>query len=180
MSHLVKGYMISLLWLVAVLALSFNANAAYPYNFPAYSKVKITRDPKGQSWLYLEFMWGKELKSAKNAQELAEIKKWNALPCHKPNFENGKAVEFEIGILPKCFLQPKGGMDKEFRCEKIMGDFEVDFNLPNDFIPSINANNCYVDVWNYWNPSPDEVVKELHDKCSLDSSGDLCAKFATS
>ena len=172
--------MISLLWLVAVLALSFNAKAAYPYNFPAYSKVKITRDPKGQSWLYLEFMWGKELKSAKNAQELAEIKKWNALPCHKPNFENGKAVEFEIGILPKCFLQPKGGMDDRFDCKDVMGDFEIYFNLPNNFIPSINAYNCYVDVWNYWNPSMDEVVKELHDKCGLDSSGDLCAKFATS
>ena len=159
MNHQLKKYMISLFWLVAVLALSFQAKAAYPYNFPTYSKVKITHDPSGQSWLYLEFMWDKN--------------------C-PPNFENGKAVEFEIGIVPKCFLQPKGGMDKEFRCEKIMGDFEVDFNLPNDFIPSINANNCYVDVWNYWNPSPDEVVKELHDKCSLDSSGDLCAKFATS
>lgn len=170
----------SLLGLVAVFALSNQSQAAYPYNFPTYSKVKITRDPHGQSWLYLEFMWGRELKSAKNAQELEEIKKWNDMPCHKPNFEQGKAVEFEIGIVPKCFLRPKGGMDGEFDCEEVMGFFEEGFNLPNDFIPEIGDNNCYVDVWNYWNPSVFDIVPALEEHCGdLTWQGERCAETAS-
>jgi hypothetical protein len=161
-----RKHLISLMGLIAFFALSHQAQARTWYNLPTYSKVKIQRNPKGQSWIYLEFMWGE--KGLPDEQQ----------KC-KPNFEKGKAVEFEIGITPKCFLRPKGGKDHLFKCKDALGDLGVDYNLPDNFIPEINATNCYVDLWNYWNPSPDDVVSELHSACGLDSSDDWCAKTAT-
>lgn len=121
------------------------------YNFPSYSKVKIERNPNGQSWLYLEFKWEK---------------------C-PPNFEQGKAVEFEINIRPKCFLQPVGGMDTRTDCDEVMGKYQ--YSLPNAFIPG-EGKNCYVDLWNYKLPSADQVVPLTESACgSMDSQGEQCA-----
>ncbi len=151
-------YLLSLTWLITFLSASNTVQARTWYNFPSYAKVKVTRDTSKQSWLYLEFMWD------------------NSCP---PNFEPGIAVEFEFGITPKCFIQPKGGMDAKYKCNEVLGPYHVGFNLPNNYIPTIDANNCYVDLWNYWNPAPDEVVKELHETCEFDSSGNQCAWWAT-
>jgi hypothetical protein len=125
----------------------------YWYNFPSYAKVKVDRnpDPAKPSWLYLEFKWEKD-------------------QC-PPNFPFGMAVEFQINIRPKCFLQPPGGRDNRTVCKDVMGFGK--YNLPG------GDHNCYVDVWNYWLPPKNEVVGLIEAACGdLDWAGELCAKQA--
>jgi hypothetical protein len=122
--------------------------AAWPYTFPSYAKLKVSRDPNSQSWLYLEFEWSKS--------------------C-PPNFEKGKAVEFEFGIRPKCFLRPRGGMDIIDNCDKLME--EKKYNMPLNVIPKVGPN-CYVDVWNYWIPPANQVVPLTEASCGKMSPKD--------
>jgi hypothetical protein len=148
-----KSMMIGLMGLMIILGWGGLAEANYPYTFPSEAKVKITRNTKGQSWLYLEFMWSKS--------------------C-PPNFEKGKAVEFEITIVPKCFVRPKGGKDNNSSCDSVMGEFS--YYLPG------GKDNCYVDVWNYYIPPASEIVGLIEDpdRCGdLDWWGEQCAWTAT-
>ncbi|MEZ4086912.1 MAG: hypothetical protein R3B71_01000 [Candidatus Gracilibacteria bacterium] len=118
-------------------------------------ETKITRDPNGQSWLYLEFDWPKPDPNNPNCSA---------------NFEEGKAVEFEFNIRPKCFLRPRGGKDDNARCDDIMG--YGNYSLPNYNIPGV-GQNCYIDVWNYTNPTnltDEEYIQRLEASC-----GDLSA-----
>lgn len=135
--------------LIIMLCWSGRVQARYPYNFPSHAKVEIIRNPdrRKPSWLYLEFMWSKD--------------------C-PPNFEPGKAVEFEINIVPKCFVQPKDGADANHVCNEVLG-------LRNYHLPGGN-DNCYVDVWNYFNPWPQDIGPVLTDKCDdLDWQGQACS-----
>lgn len=167
MKHQISNGLIGSVVLVAALAIGQQASARTNwYNFPSEAKVKITKDQYSQSWIYLEFLWGEEGVPEEEQK------------C-KPNFNEGQAVEFEVVITPKCFLMPAGGKDNKYKCEDVMGKLGIGFNLPDNYLPEIDANNCYVDVWNYWIPSPDDVVAELHQQCSFDSSGDHCAWWAT-
>lgn len=137
------------------LVLSREAEAQSDYNFPSHSKVEIVRDPNGASYLYLEFMWDKN--------------------C-PPEFKKGTAIEFEIGITPKYFIQPKGGKDENFSCYGVLGDEGFGFKLPNRFIPDVGLN-CYVDVWNYMDPGSLDIGSELNKHCGggLDLQGQTCA-----
>jgi hypothetical protein len=112
------------------------------YPFPSYAKVKVDRNPNGQSFLYLEFEWQKDT-------------------C-APNFGSGRAVEFEIHIKPKCFLRPVGGKDNNHNCDEVMGKNK--YNMPKNVIPGIGPN-CYVDIWNYWIPPANQIGGLLQQRC---------------
>ena len=148
------------LWAASFLALAAAeispAEAAQTYNYPYHAKTKITRNPNGQSWVYLEFKWSE------------------ACP---PNFESGVAVEFEINIRPKCFLQPVGGEDNVTDCEELMG--AGNFHLPNSYVASLHRYNCYVDPWNYSSPSALDILPQIEASCgSLDIKGNAMAQGA--
>ncbi|MCA9374632.1 hypothetical protein KC725_05735 [Candidatus Peregrinibacteria bacterium] len=53
------------------------------------------------------------------------------------------------------------------------------FALPNEILPEIGERNCYVDLWNYWNPTVSQVKAQLYQDCDFDTSGDWCAEIAT-
>jgi uncharacterized membrane protein YgcG len=146
--------LVGLISSIMVLGVTSQAHAAWPYNYPSYSKVKVDRnpDPDGHSWVYMEFMWGEE--GDENP------------PC-PPNFEKGRAVEFEFHILPKCFVQPIGGIDERDNCDDVMTE-------GNYFLPGGN-DNCYVDVWNYTVPGPIQLKDDLKTLCHLAPEGEVCA-----
>lgn len=152
----IKKVLVVTLMAIGTLFLSQQAQARTWYNFPDYSKIKVDKGADGQYWFYMEFKWNES--------------------C-PPNFQKDQAIEFEIGIIPKCFLRPRGGKDDKFDCTTVMGFNR--FALPNEIIPETGEENCYVDLWNYWNPTASQVKAELHQDCEFDTSGDWCAEMAT-
>ncbi|MCA9374633.1 hypothetical protein KC725_05740 [Candidatus Peregrinibacteria bacterium] len=88
MQNNIKKVLVVILMAVGISLFCHQAQARTWYNFPDYSKIKVDKGADGQYWFYMEFKWDES--------------------C-PPSFQKGQAIEFEIGIIPKCFLRPQGG-----------------------------------------------------------------------